>query len=517
MLNIFTSRWDDIVTLTIQHLELTLVAMSIVVALAVPAGIFLTRHKWLADPVINFAGVMQTIPSLALLGFMIPFLGIGPAPAIVALIIYGLLPIIRNTYIGITGVTPAIIEAGVGMGMTGHQILFKIELPLATPVIMGGIRTATVLMIGVTTLATLVGAGGLGDLIFRGIATANQELILAGAIPAALLAIFCDAFLKRLEVLLQAHTNRKQSQGNESFFSKFFLVCRKALGLIVITTLIAGCGATKESGRIVVGGKNYTEQDILVHLMSETIEGNTNLKVTRKPYLGSTTIVSQALDKGDLDVYPEYTGTALVSLMKQPSEPDPKKSYEIVSKYYKEKKNIIWLTPFGYNNTYSMTVRAETADRLGLKKISDLAAHAPNMILGCTHEFAERPDGYPELGKVYGIKFKEVKVLDPGLTYSATKENKVDVCDAFTTDGRIVAFNLRVLQDDKQFFPDYHCVPIVRKATLDKYPELATALNKLGGKLTEKTMQQLNAKVDLEKQDSKKVAVDWLKANNIIK
>ncbi len=515
----FFSRWDEIMELSVQHLELTMISLLIVVAVAVPLGIFLTRHRRLADIVINFTAVLQTIPSLALLGFMIPFLGIGATPAIVALTIYGLLPIIRNTYLGITGVSKSIIEAGMGMGMTSRQILFKIELPLATPVIMGGIRTATVLMIGVATLATLVGAGGLGDLIFRGIATANQDLILAGAIPAAFLAIFFDVFLKRLESLLQAHTHHSQSQSSESLFAKFFLGFKRALSLTLVvafTVGASGCGG-KESGRIVVGGKNYTEQDILTHLMAETIEGNTSLKVTRKPYLGSTTIVSQALDKGDLDVYAEYTGTALVSLMKQPSESDPKKSYDIVSKYYKEKKNIIWLQPFGYNNTYSMTVCSETADKLGLKTISDLVKYAPGMTLGCTHEFAERPDGYPGLAKVYGIKFKDVKVLDPGLTYSAVKESKADVCDAFTTDGRIVAFNLRVLQDDKKFFPDYSCVPIVRKDTLDKYPEVATALNKLAGKLTEKTMQQLNAKVDLEKQDSRKVAQDWLRANNIIK
>ncbi len=517
--NIFQTRWSEILSLTIDHLELTMVALFIVILIALPAGIMLTRYKLLAVPVLNIASIMQTIPSLALLGFMIPFLGIGTTPAIVALVVYGLLPIIRNTYIGITNVEKSIVEAGVGMGMTGRQILFKIELPLAMPMIMGGIRTATVLMIGVATLATLVGAGGLGDLIFRGIATANQELILAGAIPAALLAIFFDFALKRIETTLQSNTNRKSTQTSSSWFAKLSPKITKAftLGVILLLTFsLIGCSGKKDSNSITIGGKNFTEQDILVYLMKYTIEGNTDLKVETKPYLGGTTIVAQALDKGNLDIYAEYTGSALVSLMKQPSEADSEKSYAMVAKHYKEQKNIIWLKPFGFANTYTITMRAQEADRLGIKKISDLKQHAADFILACTHEFAERPDGYPGLANVYGIKFKDVKSLDSGLTYTAVKEGKADVCDAFSTDGRIIAFDLRILEDDLNFFPDYSCVPIVRKDTLDKHPQIATALNKLVGKLDVATMQKLNAKVDLEKQDSKKVAFDWLKENKII-
>lgn len=517
--NIIQNRWQEILSLTVQHLELTIVSLVIVVLIAVPLGIFITRHKRLADVVINIAGVFQTIPSLALLGFMIPFLGIGATPAIVALSIYGLLPIIRNTYVGITGVNPAIIDAGVGMGMTNRQILFKIELPLSMPVIMGGIRTATVLMIGIATLATLVGAGGLGDLIFRGIATANQELILAGAIPAALLAIIADFLLKRVEISLQSHTNRQEDdeKAKAGIFSKMKKPLTIALGLLIIGAIFFNFSSGVGGNKIVVGGKNYTEQDILVYLMAYTIEGNTDLNVETKPYLGSSTIVAQAMDSGDLDVYAEYTGTALVSLMQQPAESDPEKSYKIVSEYYKNNKNIIWLKPFGYNNTYTITLRADVADKLGLKKISDLKPYAPNMILGCTHEFAERPDGYPGLADLYGIKFGDVKSLDPGLTYAAVRDNKADACDAFSTDGRIIAFNLRSLEDDMKFFPDYSCAPIVRKEVLDKHPEIADALAKLEGKLTVEIMQMLNAKVDLEKQDAKQVALQWLKANNIVK
>jgi osmoprotectant transport system permease protein len=192
-------RKEDIVQATWQHLEMSLVAVLIAILISVPTGIILTRYQRLASPIIGVASLFQTVPSLALLGFMIPILGIGWTPAIVALTIYGLLPILRNTYTGIMNVDRSMIEAGVGMGMTSLQVLFKVELPLALSVIMAGIRTATVMIIGVATLASLIGAGGLGDLIFRGIATVSPELILAGAIPAALLALIFDVFLEWLE------------------------------------------------------------------------------------------------------------------------------------------------------------------------------------------------------------------------------------------------------------------------------------------------------------------------------
>lgn len=196
---IFIQRKDDLFDSLLIHVEITLVAMLIAIIIAVPLGIWLARHKKFAEPVIGIASVIQTIPSLALLGFMIPLFGIGKEPALIALVMYALLPILRNTFLGISEVDSAAIEAGVGMGMTRWQLLFMVQLPIALPVLIGGIRTSTVWTVGVATLGALVGAGGLGDFIFRGIATANSELILLGAIPAALLAIFFDTVLRIFE------------------------------------------------------------------------------------------------------------------------------------------------------------------------------------------------------------------------------------------------------------------------------------------------------------------------------
>jgi len=196
---IFIQRKEDLFDSLLIHIEITLVAMLIAIVIAVPLGIWLARHKKFAEPVIGITSVIQTIPSLALLGFMIPLFGIGKEPALIALVMYALLPILRNTFLGISEVDSAAIEAGIGMGMTRWQLLFMVQLPIALPVLIGGIRTSTVWTVGVATLGALVGAGGLGDFIFRGIATANSELILLGAIPAALLAIFFDTVLRIFE------------------------------------------------------------------------------------------------------------------------------------------------------------------------------------------------------------------------------------------------------------------------------------------------------------------------------
>ncbi|MCF6136204.1 ABC transporter permease [Pseudalkalibacillus berkeleyi] len=206
----FILRWPTILEALQEHLYLSFVSIFIGILISVPLGIVISRLKKIAELVIGITAVFQTIPSLALFGFLLPVFGIGSTPAIIALMVYALLPILRNTYTGIVGVDDSLIQAGKGMGMTSGQILWKIELPLALPVIMAGIRTATVLTIGVATLATFIGAGGLGDIIYRGLSTLNNELVLAGAIPAALLAIFFDTILKGIERIVTPKGLKKQ-------------------------------------------------------------------------------------------------------------------------------------------------------------------------------------------------------------------------------------------------------------------------------------------------------------------
>lgn len=507
---VIANRKADIVSATLEHIQISFIALLIAIIIAIPTGLVLTRFSRLATPIIGVASLFQTIPSLALLGFMIPLLGIGMLPAIVALVVYALLPILRNTYTGIMNVEKAIKEAGIGMGMTSMQVMVKVELPLSLNVIMAGIRTATVMVIGVATLASLVGAGGLGDLIFRGISTVNTELILAGTIPAALLALVFDFLLERLE---KAVTPRGLKHGAKAV-SKLARRAVIAVATAIVLVLIVGTVMTlsrQSSEAIVVGGKNYTEQDILVHIMASLIEEKTDLKVVRKPYLGGSQVTHNALISGDIDLFTEYTGTGWTSVLnEQPIGGDPNETYERVKAAYEAKFNVTWLQPLGFNNTYTLAMRKDHAQQLGINTFSDLARVSQNLVLGATHEFLERPDGYKELQNVYGMRFKEAKGLEAGLTYGAVRDGTTDVNDAFSTDGRIQAFNLKVIEDDKNFFPPYYAAPVIRMDTLEAHPELGEVLQLLAGKMDDAMMSSLNAKVDLEGQQSRTVAEDWL-------
>ena len=285
--------------------------------------------------------------------------------------------------------------------------------------------------------------------------------------------------------------------------------------LLLVLVILSGCSSSK--GKVTIGGKNFTEQDILVELMKQTIEAKTDVEVVTKPFLGGTAIVSDALERGDLDIYAEYTGTALLHLLKLPPESDPEKSYQIVKDQYAANRQAVWLKPLGFNNTYTLTMRKDQAQELGITTISDLTPLSPQLRLGAEPEFIERPDGYPGLQKMYGLDFAKVSSLEAGLMYAACRDGQVDVIDAFATDGRIPAFNLLVLKDDKNFFPSYQAAPVVRKDTLKKHPEIETALNLLAGKLTDSEMARLNAQVDLDKRSAKDVANTWLKEQGIVK
>ena len=288
---------------------------------------------------------------------------------------------------------------------------------------------------------------------------------------------------------------------------------------ILFSMSITGCSSfwEKDNNTVVIGGKNFTEQDILVYMMKGIIEEKTDIKVKAKAYLGGTNVVSQAIDRGDLDIYAEYTGTALVSVLGEEYSPsDPEVVYERVKTIYDAKKQIVWLKPFGFNNTYTLSMRTEQANALGIETFSDLAKQSAALRLGATHEFLERIDGYKNVKAVYNMQFSSPAGMDPGLTYTACRDSNVDVIDAFSTDGRILAFNLKVLADDKKVFPPFYAAPIIRADTLKKHPEIGETLNLLAGKLTNEEMMTLNAKVDLEGKSPQVVANEWLKAKGLI-
>lgn len=356
---------------TMQHIGLTFISLLIAVLIGLPLGIYITRHKKVAGIVLGAAGVLQTIPSLALLGFMIPLLGIGPIPAITALFLYALLPVIRNTYAGINGVDPGVKEAALAMGMTATQRLFRVDLVLAFPVIMAGIRTATVINVGVATLAAYIAAGGLGEFIFGGIALNNTNMILAGAIPAALLAIVLDWTLSRVQHLGE----------------------RRHRSMLMVLPLVL----------------------------------------------------------------------------------------LLLSSFY--------VVPLGLPS---------------------------RLLAGFTPEFMGRQDGDVGLRSVYSLKIRTVVISD-AVMYEAIYKRKLDVISGYSTDGRLQAYDLVTLIDDKKIFPPYYAAPVVRKEVLQQYPELATVLNKLAGRISDSIMTLLNYRVEYLNQSPGQCAREFLQSLGLLR
>jgi osmoprotectant transport system permease protein len=342
-----------------------------------------------------------------------------------------------------------------------------------------------VIAVGVATIAAAVGAGGLGMFIFRGVSMVDSRLILAGAIPAAALALIADFGLGAVQ----------------KRFSK--LLC---LACIVIT--LSSCSS---GDRIVVGSKNFTEQVILGELLAQQIERKTKVPVERKLNLGGGLICHQALVAGQIDMYVEYTGTALTTILKEAPSNDPNGVYERVRSEYKKRFDVDWTEPLGFNNTFAIIVRKSDADASHLKTISDAAPETAHWVAGFGYEFIEREDGYPGLVKAYDLRFpKPPRVMDLGLTYKAVAERQVDFIAGNSTDGLIDALGLVVLEDDKHYFPPYDAVPLVRDATVMKHPEVREALKELGGKISAEVMRRMNYAVDGEHKDVKDVVREFL-------
>lgn len=502
----FSAHGAELLALSWQHLELVAVSVAIAVAIGLPVGVLLTRYPRLAKPVLAVANIAQTVPSLALFGFLIPLSvsvfgirllgGIGPQTAIAALVLYALLPIIRNTWTGIQGVDPAVREAGRAMGMTPAQLLFQVELPLAAGVILAGVRVATVITVGTATIAAAIDAGGLGVFIFRGLRMNDNGLLLAGALPAALIAIAADMLLGGIERALKPGGRR---------------VGRLAIGLAaaVLVAIAASAWHPATGDRVVVGCKDFTEQLVLGELLAQTIEDKTHLHVVRRFDLAGT-LAHQALLSGEIDLYPEYTGTALMAILHHAPMRDPKAVYAEVSRDY-QPLGLTWLPPLGFDDTFAILVRRGEAARYHLATISQLAAVAPQLRAGFGQDFMSRPDGYAGFAKAYGLHFKgQPREMDLALTYQALAGRQVDLIAGNATDGLIARDHLVQLADDRHFFPPYDAAAVARTAFLQKHPEVRTALAWLSGKLTVEAMRRMNDAVDRDHQDPHAVAAHFL-------
>ena len=473
------------------HLQLTVLALLVAIGVSIPLGVLATRVKWLEPPLLGTAGVIQTIPSLALLAVMVPVLAaldlqsIGFLPALIGLTLYGLLPILRNTVTGIESVDPALTEAARGVGMTEAQQLRKVALPLALPMIVGGVRTATVWTVGIATLSTPVGATSLGNYIFSGLQTRNFTAVLVGSVAAALLALLLDGLVHMLEVGI-----RDRRRGLTVMSSGVFGL----LLLFVAVTLVAPWvrGGTRP---IRIGSKSFTEQYVLADILAEQIHAKTGLPTEKVESLGST-VVFDAVKSGDIDVYVDYSGTIWATVMKKKVQPASREqAIRETTRYLESEFGMTVVGPLGFENTYALVMRDTQSTDLGIHDISELVPFAPSMSMGADYEFFSRPE-WKAVETSYGLKFEKLRTMDPALMYQAVAQGTVDVISGYSTDGRIDAFDLRVLEDDEHAIPPYDALIITSHRLKQAHPDVVDALGDLVGTIDAAQMRRMNGDVD---------------------
>lgn len=506
LIKLLTEDFKFFTNLTIEHILISLLAISIASVLGIILGIIISEYRRFSGLILGTVNILYTIPSIALLGFFITITGVGNTTALIALIIYALLPIIRSTYTGIVNINPLIIEASEGMGSTKLQQLFKVKLPLALPVLMSGIRNMVTMTIALAGIASFVGAGGLGIAIYRGITTNNSAMTFLGSLLIAILALVFDFILGLIEKRL---TNYKRIK---------YKINPK---LIILGLFIVIFGAyfslnSKKDKTINIATKPMTEGYILGQMLTELIEQDTDLKVNITNGVGGgTSNIHPAIVKGEFDLYPEYTGTSWEAVLKKEASYDESK-FDELQKEYKEKYNLEYVNLYGFNNTYGLAVNKDIAEKYNLKTYSDLAKVSNNLIFGAEYDFFEREDGYKELQKVYNMNFKKQIDMDIGLKYQAMKDKKIDVMVIFTTDGQLAISDVVVLEDDKKMYPSYRAGTVVRSEILSEYPELKPVLEKLNNILDDKTMADLNYQVESEGKKPEDIAREYLQEKGLL-
>src|SRR5437868_6746505 len=512
-----THNWRDLLTLVGEHLLLVAEAIACAVAIGIPVGVLLTRRKFLQRPVLGLTSILQTIPSLALFGFLIPlpFGGIGPRSAVIALVLYALLPVVRNTVTGIEGVDRNVREAAVAMGMTARQILWQVELPLAARVILAGVRVATVISVGVATIAAAIGAGGLGTYIFRGLRQNDNTLILAGAVPAALMALAADWLIGLIESRVGTHTGTSAAHERRARLRRRIIGATLALFVVgSIVSFIAwrrsnrASTTTQMSAPVVIGSKDFTESVILAELLAQELEAQ-HVAVARHYELGGN-LAHDALVAGQIDVYPEYTGTAFTAILKHQPVTDPRAVYDQVRREYADKFSVELSPPIGFRNDFAILVRGSDARRLNLHTISDAIPHAHEWRAGFGQDFMSRADGYAGFARAYDLHFAAPpREMDLSLTYRALAAGEVDMIAGNSTDGLIAALDLTQLEDDRRYFPPYEAVYLARRTALTRTPALPTVLQQLGNALSTDEMRHLNYEVDGRHRAVADVVREW--------
>jgi osmoprotectant transport system permease protein len=508
---------QSLVSLLAAHLQLTAAALLAGGLLAFPLGVWATRRPRLLAPVMLLASVVQTVPGIALLAVMVPLLAwlgaalsplgvqvraIGFLPAFLALTVYSVLPMLRNTVTGVRGVDAAVREAALGVGMTDRQLLFRVELPLALPTLVAGLRTATVWTVGMATLSTPVGAPSLGNLIFAGLQTRDTQAVLVGCGAAAALALLLDGLVRTVELGL---TRRRRGL---TLGAAGVLV-----GLLALSFVPAshgrGAGAGDARRPVTFGAKPFTEQLILAELMAAQVERRAEGPTRILPSLGST-VAWDALRAGTLDAYVDYTGTLWATVLHRGGEGLAREALlRDVTRELQSRFHVQVVGALGFENTYALATTGARAKALGLSRIGDLAPHAPKLEVGGDYELFGRPE-WRAIVTTYGLHFAAERAMDPSLMYQAIAAGEVDVIGAYSTDGRIAALGLQLLDDDRHVVPPYDAVLLARSGLAGERPRVVAALRELVGKVDQRAMQRLNLEVDEEHRKPADVARAFL-------
>ncbi|HGA1421661.1 ABC transporter permease/substrate-binding protein [Streptococcus suis] len=497
----FIERKDEWGVALFEHLRISLLALIIAIAIAVPLGLILSSKKRLTEWSLQITGIFQTIPSLALLGLFIPFMGIGTLPAVVALVIYAIFPILQGTLTGLGEIDPSLEEAATAFGMNKWEKLKKFKLALAMPILMSGIRTASIMIIGTATLAALVGAGGLGSFILLGIDRNDSALILIGAVSSAVLAVLFGYGIRLLQ-------DKKPKTILLALLVTLFTVGASYVPMLNFSTK-----------QLVIAGKLGAEPEILINMYKLLIEDRTDIKVEIKPNFGKTSFLYEALKSGSIDIYPEYTGTITSTLLKNSPmdlSTNPEEVYTYAKEAILEQDGLVYLAPMAFQNTYALAVTEDYAQDHGIEKISDLAKVQQTAVAGFSLEFNDREDGNIGLKNLYNLQLN-VKTMEPALRYEAIKSGNVQIIEAYSTDSKVVTYKLKILEDDKRLFPPYQAAPLLSKETLEKYPELEQVLGVLAGKISTEEMTRMNYAVDVEGKSAEQVAREYLEQEGLLK
>jgi osmoprotectant transport system permease protein len=478
------------------HMLLSATALGVGLLISLPLGILVSRRRKLVELTLGVAGVIQTVPSLALLALMVLILGglIGFWPAFIALTLYSILPILANTVLGIKGVDPALIEAARGLGMSDRQMLLRVQLPLAAPVILGGIRTATVIVVGTATLVTPVGGESLGNYIFSGLESMNPAATVFGCVVAAVLAVVMDQLVRLLEVSARKRDRRLAWAGG--------------LGLVLVFGggLAAPLARLFEGGgeRVAVASGPFTEQHVLNELLALRLR-DAGLRPDQR--LGmSEGIQIEALRHNQIDCMVNYSGNIWTLVMKRKDFLDRQATIDEITRYLAEKDGIACLGSLGFEDAYAFALPKRHAERLGVHSLTDLAALHRRLRIGGDNQFFERPE-WARVKEAYGFKESELQTvaMDPTLMYGAVDEDQVDVIVAYTSDGRIPYYHLELLRDPEGALPPYDAVLLLSPEAARR-PAVVEALRPLVGAVSLEAMQQAQLHVDMDKWPARRAA-----------